>query len=303
MHFIFQSLWPIGFALILGVGLGHTVSQLARWTGRTLRVLIILLLFYCGLEFSSILQVGPALGRIVEASAIFALLTTAGSWSLMRAFSRYQSATSELPQGAAAPQGWRQASIDCLVALGAVAIGVVAGQYDLPVVTLIGTRHLIYLMVLLIGIELVEVPLARIWRDRSAWAVPLLVIVGSALGGLVAALWTGESVRIALAISSGFGWVTLSSVLVNNALGNEYGAIAMVTDMFRELIAITALYLFGARYSRESIGICGATALDATLPLIRAQCGSGVVPLALLSGLMLTLVSPVLIVMCLGAGH
>ncbi|MFP8779875.1 lysine exporter LysO family protein [Hydrogenophaga sp. RWCD_12] len=303
MLFIFQSLWPIGLALLLGIGIGRIAPQLARKTGHALKVLIFLLLFYCGREFSAILQVGPTLGRIVSTSAIFALLTTAGSWGLMIMFLKQQGALAVSPGQALALQSWRRAGADCLVALGTVTAGVVAGQHDLPLVGLIGTHHLIHVMVLLIGVELVEVPLARTWRDPSAWAVPLLVMGGSALGGLGAAWWTGESARVALAIASGFGWVTLSSVLVGNALGDEYGAITMVTDMLRELMAITALYLFGARFSRQSIGLCGATALDATLPLIRAQCGTGFVPLALLSGLVLTLASPVFIVLLLGAGR
>lgn len=303
MQFIFQSLWPIGLALLLGIGLGRIVPQPARWTGHALKGLVILLLFYCGREFSAILQVGPMLGRILSTAAVFALLTTVGSWGLMLVFLKSQNASAGSPSGASVPRRWRQAGADCLMALGTVAGGVVVGQHDLPVVGLIDAHHLIYVMVLLIGVELVEVPLVRIWRDPMAWAVPLLVMGGSVLGGLGAALWTGESARVALAIASGFGWVTLSSVLVSNSLGDEYGAITMVTDMLRELMAITALYLFGARYSRESIGLCGATALDATLPVIRAQCGTGVVPLALLSGLVLTLLSPVFIVLFLGAGH
>lgn len=303
MQFIFQSLWPIGLALCLGFLLGRFVPPSARWTGHALRVLIFLLLFYCGREFSAILQVGSALGRILSTATVFALLTTAGSWSLMLVFLKSQNASAGSRSGASVPQRWRQAGVDCLMALGTVAAGVVVGQYDVPVLGLIDTHHLIYVMVLLIGVELVEVPLARIWRDPAAWAVPLLVIGGSVLGGLGAALWTGEPVRVALAMARGFGWVTLSSVLVSNALGDEYGAITMVTDMLRELMAITALYLFGARFSRESIGLCGATALDATLPLIRAQCGMGVVPLALLSGLVLTLLSPVFIVLFLGAAR
>lgn len=303
MQFIFQSLWPIGLALCLGLMIGRVLPQSARQTGHALRVLIILLLFCCGREFSAILQVGPMLGRILSTAAIFALLTTVGSWGLMLVFLKSQNVSPAPPSGPSAPQRWLKAGAECLMALGTVAAGVVTGPYDLPVLDFIGTHHLIYVMVLLIGMELVDIPLANTWRSPVAWAVPLLVIGGSVLGGLGAAWWTGESARVAMAIASGFGWVTLSSVLVSTSMGDEYGAIVMVTDMLRELMAIVALYLLGARFSRESIGICGATALDATLPLIRAQCGTGAVPLALLSGLVLTLASPVFIVLFLGTGH
>ncbi|MEN9985148.1 MAG: hypothetical protein RI925_650 [Pseudomonadota bacterium] len=128
----------------------------------------------------------------------------------------------------------------------------------------------------------------------------MLVIIGSMVGGVIAGFYTGEGVLTSLALSSGFGWVTLSSILVSGKLGSSYGAIAMLTDLFREMIAIIMLYVLGSRFSREAIGICGATALDATLPLIRQKCGSQHVLLALISGFVLTVTSPVLILMYLG---
>lgn len=302
MYVILDSLWPIGLALLLGLGLGRVWPALARRTGPVLRLLVVLLLFYCGREFSAILQPGPELGKILKTSAIYALLTTGVSWGLISALQRRARGKLAGPGAPAQPRRWRLAVMDCLAALGTVALGVIVGRHEWPVLDLIDTRLLIDLMVFLIGVELVEVSLAGVWKDRGAWAIPGLVIAGSALGGMAAALWTGDSPRAGLAIAGGFGWVTLSSLLVSGSLGETYGAIAMASDMFRELLAITALYLFGARSQSRSIGICGATALDATLPLIRAQCGPEAVPLALLSGLVLTLASPVLIVMCLRLG-
>jgi uncharacterized membrane protein YbjE (DUF340 family) len=299
MHLIFESLWPIALALLLGLGLGRQWPHLARWTGPLLKLLIVLLLFCCGREFSNILQLGPTLGKILQAAAVYAVLTTAASWLFILAYQRHAHGATVAGRAPCRPGQWRLAVWDGLVALGTVVLGVAAGQLDLPWLDLVDSHQLIIVMVLLIGVELVEVPLASIWTNRHAWAMPCLVIAGSAVGGAGASLWTGDSVRTGLAIASGFGWVTLSSLLVGEALGDTYGAMTMASDMLRELLAITALYLFGARFRSPSIGICGATALDATLPLIRAQCGPDAVPLALLSGLALTLASPVLIVICL----
>lgn len=302
MHLVFQSLWPIASALLIGLFLGRRWPRLVRWTPSILKRLIVLLLFCCGREFSNILQLGPALGHILKIAATYAVLTTAASWLLILRCQGQTERRGAKPKAPARPGQWRRALADCLCALGTVVAGVIVGQIEWPVLDLIGSHQLIIVMVLLIGVELVEVPLAQVWKDRQAWAVPGLVVIGSIVGGAAAALWTGQPIGTGLAIASGFGWVTLSSIMVGDALGEAYGAMTMASDMFRELMAISALYLFGDRLRAPAIGICGATALDATLPLIRTQCGQDAVPLALLSGLALTLASPVFIVILLGAG-
>ena len=310
MQLVLLSVGPMGLLFLAGFLTGRLFPDCARWTGWPLKALISLLLFYCGRDFSVILEVGPTLARIITISGTFALATTAISWAFIHVTMRPQHApvapvavAHPLPLAAITTPTWRHAFGDCVVALATVALGAIVGRYDWPWLDVIGTTELLRLMVLLIGIDVVEVPFAAILKDRSAWAVPLSVIAGSAAGGLLAALVTHQSLANGLAFSSGFGWVTLSAILVRNALGEEYGAIMMVTDLFRELLAITALYLLGARYLRQPVGICGATALDATLPLIRARCGVEAVPLALLSGLVLTLVSPLLIAWALATGH
>ncbi|NWK79530.1 lysine exporter LysO family protein [Aquitalea sp. LB_tupeE] len=231
---------------------------------------------------------------------IFASFTSLLPWGLIVLCMR-QPRSNNHSQPAERPPGTQflHALRDCLLALSMVGMGAMASRFQLGWLDAISTSQLLYLLIVLVGIDLAELKLGSAWRKPEVMVLPLLVIIGSLAGGMAAAAFTGESVWTSLALSSGFGWVTLSSILVSSKLGSSYGAIAMMTDLFRELMAIAMLYLLGARFSREAIGICGATALDATLPLIRQKCGTHHVTLALISGFVLTLVSPVLIMISL----
>lgn len=115
------------------------------------------------------------------------------------------------------------------------------------------------------------------------------------VGGTIAAWLTGETMQVSLALSSGFGWFTLSSVLVGDALGQTYGTMALMTDLLRELLAIVVLYALGRHLPQMGIGSAGATAMDSTLPIIKQACSPDVVPVAVVSGFLLTLLAPVLI--------
>ena len=68
-----------------------------------------------------------------------------------------------------------------------------------------------------------------------------------------------------------------------------------MTDLLRELLAITVLYALGRHQPQVGIGSAGATALDSTLPIIKQACSPDAVPLALVSGFLLTLLAPVFI--------
>ncbi|BBF85098.1 protein of unknown function DUF340 [Aquitalea magnusonii] len=303
MHQILSSILPLLLSLSAGYALGLVLPHRhIRHGSRLLTPLIWLLLFYCGKEFGHVLDDGAALGNTLLTALVYASFTTMLPWGLIVLFMRQPAAAA--PPSDDSPTDaphLLHALRDCLLALGMVGAGAVVSRWGWNWLDTISTTQLLYLLIALVGSELVEVNIGKAWRAPDVVMIPILVILGSMAGGLVAAVCTGEGIWTSLALSSGFGWVTLSSILVSSKLGSTYGAIAMLTDLFRELMAIMMLYLLGARCSREAIGICGATALDATLPLIRLKCGTSHVTLALISGFVLTLTSPVLIMIALAS--
>ncbi len=304
MQLILASIIPILLALLLGYCLGGLLPrQYTRHTARLLSPLIWLLLFFCGKEFGHVLSDSAVMGKTLITALVFAVLTTLLPWGLIALWRRSPALADTAGQPARlSGLHFFHALRDCLTALGMVAMGAIASRFDLIWLEPITASQWLYLLVVLVGVDLAGLKLGSAWRSSEVMLLPVLVIIGSMAGGVLAAVLTGEGLWTSLALSSGFGWVTLSSILVSSQLGSHYGALAMLTDLFRELMAISMLYLLGARFSREAIGICGATALDATLPLIRQRCGTGCVSLALISGFVLTLASPVLIMLSLAAG-
>ena len=127
-------------------------------------------------------------------------------------------------------------------------------------------------------------------------AFPIFVALGSLAGGLVGALILRINVAGAMAVSSGYGWYTLSGPLIGQLFGAELGTLGFAANFFRELLTITAIPLMVKldRYAPVASG--GATTMDTTLPVIMRYCGSDMLITAFSNGLILTLIAPFVII-------
>ncbi len=297
---ILASLLPIVAALLAGYGIGRMLpDRLRKPVLRLLSPLVWALLFLIGFEFGEVISSANSIGAVMKAAVIFSVCTTAVPCLLIVMFRTRQR---QFPANARQP--FRLSLVwpplkECLIALSMVALGGVlylfqermaGGGLALP-----SSSMPLSILILLVGIDLTQIKLDARWFSRSILIVPVSVVIGSMLGGAIAAWMTGESMKVSLALSSGFGWFTLSSVMIGDALGQTYGTMALMTDLLRELLAIVVLYTLGRHQPQVSIGSAGATALDSTLPIIKQACSPDAVPLALVSGFLLTLLAPVFI--------
>jgi uncharacterized membrane protein YbjE (DUF340 family) len=160
------------------------------------------------------------------------------------------------------------------------------------------TSILLYLLLFLVGIQLVknEVDLKKTLLHPATLVVPLAVVAGSLLGGILLAPFFGLSTGRALALSSGFGWYSLSGVLITDMGSPVLGAAAFLSNVMRETLALFLIPLFARfRLPRVAIGIAGATSMDVTLPLVERSCGSEYVPLSIANGALLSLLVPFLV--------
>lgn len=168
-------------------------------------------------------------------------------------------------------------------------------HYDL-IVTL-----LLYALIFTIGIKLSfsNIRLSHILTHRLSVVVALCTVLGSYLGALIVSAFMGMSVAETLAVSSGFGWYTLSGILFAKLGQPVTGSIAFMTDLFREVLGLLMLPLL-ARWgmNRIAIGICGATAMDVSLPVIEKYGTREDVTIGFISGTLITLVVPFLIPLC-----
>ncbi len=99
--------------------------------------------------------------------------------------------------------------------------------------------------------------------------LPLFTIVGTWLGAIVASLFSGHSLTEMLAISSGFGYYSLSSILITEYKGIELGTIALLANIFREILALLLAPLMVKYFGKLApIAAGGATTMDTTFPII-----------------------------------
>lgn len=297
---VFYFLLPIVLALVGGFLAGKIIpprfcKRLIGW----ILPLVWLLLFLIGVEFGEVILSAQSVGQVVRTAVIFALLTTLVPCGLIFAAGIRSSGTAGAKAGKLGFHTIWPPLKECCIALSMVALGsalffvnqaYLAGALWLP-----SSSAILLALIVLVGIDLAHVKLSSHWFSWAVLSVPVLVVIGSFVGAAAASWATGEAMRTSLALSSGFGWFTLSSVMVGHHLGQTYGTMALMTDLFRELIAIVALYAIGRYQPAIGIGSAGATALDSTLPIVKQACHPDAVPLALVSGFILTILAPVFI--------
>lgn len=133
--------------------------------------------------------------------------------------------------------------------------------------------------------------------DKRLFIMPLITIFGTWLGALLTALLLPQySLTDWLAVSSGFGYYSLSSILITEIKGAELGTIALIYNILRELIVLT-----GAPFLRRYFGPLapisqgGATTGDTTLPIISSSCGHEFVPLSVYHGFTIDFTVPFLV--------
>lgn len=109
---------------------------------------------------------------------------------------------------------------------------------------------------------------------KKALALPFLTIIGSAVGGLLTALILRENVFEMLGVSAGLGYYSLSSVILTEQIGATVAAIALLSNILRELLTILLAPLLVRFFGPLSvISAGGATTMDVTLPFILKASG------------------------------
>ncbi len=125
---------------------------------------------------------------------------------------------------------------------------------------------------------------------------PLLVVAGSLVGGLVAGLVLQIDLAGAAAVSSAYGWYTLSGPMMGQLLGTQWGTLGFTANFFRELITIVLIPLMVKVDRFAPVASGGGTTMDTTLGVIVKYCGKDTLILAFSNGLILSIIAPFAIV-------
>lgn len=188
--------------------------------------------------------------------------------------------------------------------LGVFASGIALGVFELIPVDCayddIATIVL-YILIIQIGLGLgASGKLAAMIRavDLKILMLPVCTIAGTLLFTvLVGAMFTDYAMADWLAVGSGLGYYSLSSILILEIKGTtDLATIAILTNMIREVLAlflIPVLVRYVNRYS--AIAAAGVTSLDVALPMLGRYAGADMIPVALVHGIVLEVAVPLLV--------
>ena len=293
-----------------------------------------LLLLFLGLETGSDREVIGALPSIGLASAALSIGGVAGSCILAWLLWKYMDvnvgeALPEAGQGARetgaggdlqAVSGLdmgtgRRISVwsgmgGSLVILGFFTLGIILGLAGLPagqsIVHKLSFWSLCILMAM-VGMSVGGNPeLATSIRSMNPRIalLPIATILGTYAGCIIVNLFLGHSIADVLAIGSGFGYYSLSSVLISSSRGPHLGSIALISNIIREVFTLLcAPFLARIAGPLAPISSGGATTADTTLPIISSCCGDKFVLISIFHGFAVDFTVPFLVTLFCSLGQ
>lgn len=158
------------------------------------------------------------------------------------------------------------------------------------------SEWILFILLFFIGIQLRNsgLTLRQILLNKHGMVIALVVVGTSMIGGIIASFILDIPMARGLAMASGFGWYSLAGILMGDAFGPVYGGASFMIELLRELVSLVLIPLFIRSAPCTSIGYAGATAMDFTLPVIQTTGGVRCVPIAIVSGFILSILVPIM---------
>ncbi|PUV21371.1 lysine exporter LysO family protein [Sphingobacterium athyrii] len=160
--------------------------------------------------------------------------------------------------------------------------------------------YVLYALMLLVGVTIgydreLLVSLRKV--NLSIVLVPLATIVGTLLGTFIISFFIRDwNAAESMAVGSGFGYYSLSSIFITQYKGVTLGTIALMSNLMRELLALLMAPLARKWFGPLApISIAGATSMDTALPVITQYSGKQYVLVAIIHGILIDLSVPFLV--------
>ncbi|WP_320129086.1 lysine exporter LysO family protein [uncultured Sphaerochaeta sp.] len=160
--------------------------------------------------------------------------------------------------------------------------------------------YLLYAMLAFVGMGLVfqNTNFKGMFSHKELLLLPVFTIVGTYLGALFVPLLTSFTIKESLGIVSGFGWYSLSGVLITDLGFPVLGSVSFISNLLRESLSFFLIPFFGRlgkQFYYPAVCTAGATSMDVTLPLLSTHFGSSTVVSNIYHGVIMSLVAPLLI--------
>ncbi|WP_044265219.1 lysine exporter LysO family protein [Bacteroides timonensis] len=191
-----------------------------------------------------------------------------------------------------------------LIIVGFFVLGTLCGVFQLiPMDIVIDNKISYYALCLLmfsVGLSVGNDPQTlknfRSLNPRLAF-LPIMTILGTLAGSAaVSLILTHRSVTDCLAVGSGFGYYSLSSIFITEYKGAELGTIALLANISREILTLLAApFLVRWFGNLAPISAGGATTMDTTLPIITRTAGQQFVVVSIFHGFVVDFSVPFLV--------
>nr|WP_314370753.1 lysine exporter LysO family protein [uncultured Acinetobacter sp.] len=294
----FVLIFQIFIAISLGYFLAPKLSQrIKQFVFKILPYFSYLLLISVAFELTQALNHISDPAAILPPALLIAFTTSVGSFFIC--LITYKLIDRQSIQGKISLHLFINALKNIAKAFLALGLGILLGilvtQSNLQIA--FNSWYLLLIFIFLIGIELAFTQFDRSWLSWKILLVPAAAFVGSCLAAIVNYLILSNHFNLneIMALAQGYGWYSMSGILFTELHSARLGGIALLTDLFREIFAILLMYCLGWRFPRSAISSAGATSMDVTLAMVKQSCGTHYVPHAMMSGLILSLLAPLLI--------
>lgn len=283
---------PLIFGYFIPVKNSKHVNLITQATG----YLVFVILAFMGLSLANLDNLAANLNHILTFTIIFLVCISAANFACLPILDHFMNTEIQDKKKRIPFMKMIMESIKLvLVVGGGLGVGLL-WPYSLDWVNL-GSEMVLLVLLFLVGIQLGNsgISLKQVLLNPKGISIALVVLCSSLIGGAIAAWLLDIPINYGLAMASGFGWYSLAGILMGDALGPVYGGASFLIELSRELIAIVLIPIIISRYPMTAIGYAGATALDFTLPIIQTSGGVKCIPIAIVSGFILSFLVPILI--------
>lgn len=163
--------------------------------------------------------------------------------------------------------------------------------------------YILYLLLFFVGLQ--------VGSDRRFYEIfkklnlkdllfPFISLAGSILFSVLIFLIIKFPLKEGVAIVSGMGYYSLSSILVTEFRNEYFGVIALLTNLLREIITLIFTPLLVKIFGKSfPVASGGATTVDTTLPVIIKYSGKDFLLISIINGFVLTAIVPFVIIFVL----
>lgn len=162
------------------------------------------------------------------------------------------------------------------------------------------SEYLLYLLVFGIGVTISRsegiLKIVKTYHLKL-FLLPLSITVGSLLGSVILGLFYSDvTLQHSLGLGAGLGYYSLSSLMISQYGFKEIGAIALISNIVREIATLILAPLLVKHFGRFApIASAGATSMDTSLAVIIKYTNKENAVISMFNGVTLSIMVPLLI--------